>query len=198
MDGGGKMKNILDWIVENKTIAIAIALCVVVVAVIIVLIVVFYEPPLKIGKIVSVQSTTDKIKYTQHEDSIYRYVTKYRWVTKTDSSGKQVQEQESYREREFDHYEYYITRDFNGADYLVTIEAPSEKNYQKIRTATFYITKERYESIKNLIGQTFMYTTELGDRRYDFNNTSDEVDRKSYARFDLIAWMSAHNVQNTP
>ncbi len=196
--GGGKMNTIIDWIKENKTIVLAIVVCVLVVVAIVVLIAIFYEPPLEVGTIVNIQSTTDRVKYSQHEDSIYRYVTKYRWVTKTDSSGKQYQEQESYREREFDHYEYYITREFNGADYLVTIEAPSENNHQKIRSATIYITKERYENIKNLVGQTFVFSEAMGDRRRDFNNSYDEVDRKSYTRFDLIEWMSAHNVQDTP
>jgi len=202
LDGGGEMNNIIDWIKENKGLAIGIALGVLGVIAIIVLIVLLYEPPLKQGKIVDIQATADSVMYDQHQDDHYRNITKYRTVTKyhTDGNGNRTPytDRESYTDRVFDHTEYYIERHFNGADFIITIEAESQKHPGKIITNKIWVTQSRYSTVKDQKGQTFVFDDTLGDKRYDFNNTVQEVDRQWYTSFDLIRWMSAHGVANSP
>lgn len=195
------MEKLIKWIKENKPVVAAIGVGLFAVIVIIVLIVVFYEPPLKQGKIVDILTTTDKVLYDQHSDDHYRNVKKYRMVTKyrTDSAGNQQEyrEQEEYTERVFDHTEYYIERHFDGADFIVVIEGYSTKHPDKLLTNKIWITESRYTSIKDMRGQTLFFDENLGDRRYDFNNSAQEVDRQWYSSFDLIRWMEAHGVSNT-
>lgn len=169
---------------------------------IIVLFVLFYEPPLEVGKITDIHATHDTVLYDQHCDPKYHYITRYRTVTKyrTDAKGNRTpySDTESYQDRVFDHNEYYIERHFNGTDYIVTFEAPSEKRWGKMRKAVVYITKDRYETLKDSLGQTFTFVKEYGDLRYDANNTAQEVDRQWYDEFNLNQWMASHNVENVP
>lgn len=193
-----KIKN---WVSYHHEASIGIGIGLGVVLITTLLFVLFYEPPVSSGTITNMNETSDKVAYRQEQEAHYRYITQYRPVTKhtTDGNGhtRNYTTTESYQVRIFDHYEYVIYKDFDGANYTVTIETPSEKHPGKMRSAVIYVTHQRYTETKNQGYNTFTVDKVEGDRRYDFNNTVEEMDRQWYNPFNLDDWMKSHNVRNS-
>lgn len=140
------------------------------------------------------------MRYCQREQDKYRTEYYYTWETEnvysTNSSGDRVktgtkQVQVRHSRDVFDHHEYYITRQFNGADYIVTIQAESKKHKDKIVTSTIYTTSTFFNDARE--GSVFRFTDKI-DSYDDRNNTRSEMDRQWYQPFNMSAWAMSHNI----
>jgi hypothetical protein len=153
----------------------------------------YYEGPLKEGKIVEMKFEPGRIYYTQDEITVYRedprsrVIHKTRKVTVGTGDNKREYDEpyediEHYTEKIFDHYEYSVKENIDGADFIITMQAPSKKRDGVIRSATFFTTEAKYKQYQ--VGEFGNFNRKQGDRWMDPNNSSREVNRSRYP-FDM-------------
>ncbi len=192
--------------VENEDFSKNVIIAVILVAAALVSLIIgicihFYEPPLKEGTVIGIVHQADRFFYVQEEHRKYKTVTTMVPRTTVTSDGKGHTKTSTQlvptSHSVYDHSDWSLDEHHDGEDFVVTIQAPSKKFKDKTRTAEFYVTKARYDSLG--LGDQFVYDPiETKDSDRDLNNKVLEVEYQWMFRIDVQKWLANRNIPYTP
>jgi hypothetical protein len=157
----------------------------------VILIIKFVDAPLKEGRIANLQYEELRVYYEQHRREVERTEIYSAPVTHTRSvsNGSGGYRTETYTTVEtktrhvFDHWLYIVSKITDNEDFIVTIVAPSKKIRNKMLSAKIYVSQQIYDQLES--DSWFRFDRKRGDRRMDFNNQSQEVERSHYTPIDM-------------
>ena len=168
------------WILNNTKMLIIVFSILLFVGGIVAFFVLVFEPPLKEGWVVERINDGKHIAFYEDRKSITRTET---YVT-TDSEGHaKIKTRQVH-----DYYMYCIDEHFDGEDFIIQIEAMSEKRQGKIRSRYIYLSEELYgtQELKDYFVADFK---ERNDTTRDKNNTIKRVTEWSRSHPDMSPWL---------